>query len=635
MSREVSLVLGTAGHIDHGKTLLVQALTGVNCDRLEEERRRGITIELGFAALTLPSQRVVSLVDVPGHEGFIRQMAAGASGLDGVLLAVAADEGVRAQTREHLDILGLLGVQQGVVALTKSDLVDRQRLELAREEVRDLTEGTFLEDCPVVAVSSVTGAGIPELLEELDLLVDRLKPKDRRGPFFMAIDRAFPVAGFGPVVTGTAYRGSISLGDEVELLPGRCRSRIRSIQVHGQPVEEATAGQRVALCLSDLEMGQIGRGDVVCAQGAYGATSCLDVALEVLDGAPQALGHWQRVRLHLGSADLLARVVLLEEKVLEPGHRAPAQLVLEAPLAAALGQRFVIRHYSPLRTIGGGAVLDPYGRRPSGRRAREALGQRLLALQGLDSEDRLARILELKGRWTLEELALRCQERQQDLIPLLEKLEARGQLVRLGVGGVVLSAQEAQRWSQRFRQALEAHHRDFPHQAGLAAGELIQRLFPQKERRLGRAFLNYLVAQAIVTDQAGLLRLPDFQVRQDQAFSQDREGLLKLCRQRGFQMPRLEELPSAMGKTAQETASLVDQLRKSGDVAIVDGFLLAREVEQQLVTLLRTLEGTITLAQIRDLTGTSRKYLVPLMEHLDGKAVTRRVGDRRVVLGNR
>ncbi|MBP5212129.1 MAG: selenocysteine-specific translation elongation factor, partial [Pyramidobacter sp.] len=378
--REISLVVGTAGHIDHGKTQLVKAMTGIDCDRLNEEKKRGITIELGFAPLVLPSERVISLIDVPGHDRFIRQMVSGASGVDAVLFVVAADEGVMPQTREHLDILSLLGVRHGVIAITKTDLVDEAMLELVREDVQMLTAGTFLEHAPVCAVSSVTGAGVDELKARLDELVDQVRPRERDGAYFMPIDRSFPVAGFGTVVTGTAYKGSLSPGDEVDVLPSGRSSRVRSVQVHGRSVETAFAGQRVAMCLSDLGLDEIERGDVVGVKGVYRSTNCLDVMLKLLDLVSEPLEHWQRVRLHIGTSDVLARVSMLDGRELAPGRTAPVQLVLEEPVAATIGQRFIIRFYSPLRTIGGGEVLVPYARRPSGKRGRVAERDHILRL---------------------------------------------------------------------------------------------------------------------------------------------------------------------------------------------------------------------------------------------------------------
>ncbi len=635
MNQEISLVIGTAGHIDHGKTQLVKALTGVDCDRLAEERKRGITIELGFAPLVLPSKRVISLIDVPGHERFIRQMVAGASGLDAVMLVVAADEGVMPQTREHLDILGLLGVQSGIVVLTKSDLVDPEMVAMALEDVENLVKGTFLEGSPIVAVSSVTGAGIGALTEQLESLVDLLKPRERQGAFFMPIDRTFPVAGFGTVVTGTAYRGVISQGDEVDIWPAGLESRIRSVQVHGQPVDQGTAGQRVALCLTDVRLDQLQRGDVVCAKDVYRPSSCIDVSLRLLKNAPEALTHWQRVRLHLGTSDVLARIVLLEGKTLEPGHTEPLQLVLEEPVVAALGQRFVIRFYSPLQTIGGGEVLTPYAKRPSGRKMRDAIHQKLLSLQGVENrQERILRVLDMDGQMSLPDLMVRVQERRSDLIPILEALESQKQLVHLKAGeGLLLSAQAAEGWAERFCDALKKYHQDFPHQKGMVSDDLIKALFLEEERRYGRIFLERLIAGGRIKSEEALLRMPDFVPVDDKAFCQDRDRLLEICREKGYQMPLLEELPAAMGKSAKDFASLLEQVRKSGDAAILDGtFLLSKEVEGQLMELLSSVEGGFTLAQVRDLTGSSRKYVLPLMEYLDGKGITRRVGDKRIVL---
>ena len=473
--REISLVIGTAGHIDHGKTQLVKALTGVDCDRLGEEKKRGITIELGFAPLVLPSERVISIIDVPGHERFIRQMVSGASGIDAVMLIIAADEGVMPQTREHLDILSLLGVDHGIVVLTKKDLVDDEMLELAREDIHMLTAGTFLENAPVAAVSSVTGEGIDALKKLIEDLVDEVKPRERQGAFFMPIDRAFPVAGFGTVVTGTAYKGTISPGDETEVFPTGLKSRVRSVQVHGKSVDAAYAGQRVAMCLNDLSLNDLKRGDVVCDAGVYRPTSCIDVMLKLLRFVADPLEHWQRVRLHIGTSDVLARVSLLNEKSLQPGESAPVQLVLEEPVVASLGQRFVIRFYSPLRTIGGGEVLDPYALRPSGKKQRGSEHRRLMLLSGAENrESRIAAILNVQGSLPLSEMLIRVQERRQDIQPILDTLEQSGRLVQVRVGeGYVLSAERFDSVVEKLRGALKAYHEEFSHQKGMLSVDLI------------------------------------------------------------------------------------------------------------------------------------------------------------------
>lgn len=633
--REISLVVGTAGHIDHGKTQLVKALTGIDCDRLGEEKKRGITIELGFAPLVLPSERVISLIDVPGHDRFIRQMVSGASGVDAVMLVVAADEGVMPQTREHLDILCLLGVQHGIVAITKKDLVDEEMLALVEEDVRTLTAGTFLEGCPVVSVSSVTGAGIDELRRALERLVDQVKPRERSGAYFMPIDRAFPVAGFGTVVTGTAYKGSIAPGEEIEVYPSGRRSRVRSVQVHGKTVESAYAGQRVAMCLNDLDLNEIQHGDVVCADSVYKATSCLDVMLKLLGFVPEPLEHWQRVRLHIGTSDVLTRVSLLDEKNLRPGQTAPVQLVLEEPVVASLGQRFVIRFYSPLRTIGGGEVLVPYASRPSGRKRRESERDRLVALSGtLTREERVGAIVNFEGSLSMSELMVQAQERRQDLAAVLEKLESGGKLVRLHVGdGMIFSAESYRNAVEKLRAAAKAFHAAYPHQRGIAPESLINQVFSESERKIGRLILEKAVEQSRFRVDGDVLALPKFAAVDDSAYSEARKKLLDHCSRCGFQLPEIEALPKNLNMTAGDFRKLLDQLKKNNEVVVLEGtFVLAVEILNPLLARLSRIEGGFTLAQVRDLTGSSRKFVLPVLEYMDGRGITRRVGEKRILL---
>ena len=634
MSRqEISLVVGTAGHIDHGKTQLVKAMTGVDCDRLNEEKKRGITIELGFAPLVLPSERVISLIDVPGHDRFIRQMVSGASGVDAVLLVVAADEGVMPQTREHLDILSLLGVQHGIVAITKKDLVDEAMLDLVREDIQMLVAGTFLESAPVLSVSSVTGEGISELKEAFEKLVDEVHPREREGAYFMPIDRSFPVAGFGTVVTGTAYKGSVSPGDEVDVFPSGKKSRVRSVQVHGKSVQTAFAGQRVAMCLSDIDLDEIKRGDVVCARGVYKATDCLDVMLKLLGFVPDPLEHWQRVRLHIGTSDVLARVSMLDGKSLLPGHTAPVQLVLEEPVAVTIGQRFVIRFYSPLRTIGGGEVLVPYTGRPSGKRSRDAERDHILRLSAAsEREERIAAVVASEMQLSVSELMVLTQELRKDLIPMLEHLENKKRLHYLRTGdGIVLSTGRYREISEKLLESLKKYHADYAHQKGMLQDDLINGAFSEKERRMGRMILDSLVSAGQIGRDGDAVSLPEFSAADNSSYSDAREKILAQCRSAGWEMPQIGELAQALALPAAEFKSILEQMKKNSDVAILDGtYVLSLELLVPLMERLRAIEGGFTLAMVRDLTGSSRKFVLPVLEYLDGRGLTRRVGEKRI-----
>lgn len=631
---EISLVIGTAGHIDHGKTRLVKALTGIDADRLSEEKKRGITIELGFAPLTLPSGRVVSLIDVPGHDRFIRQMVSGASGVDAVMLVVAADEGVMPQTREHLDILCLLGIHHGLVVVTKKDLVDEEMLQLVMEDVHILTAGTFLEHAPVFAVSSTSGEGIDELKAGLERLVDDVTPRERGGAYFMPVDRAFPVAGFGTVVTGTAYKGSVSAGDEVEVFPSGLKSRVRSVQVHGKNVKTAFAGQRVAMCLNDVRVEQLQHGDAVCAKNVYRGTSCLDGMLRLLASASEPLEHWQRVHLHIGTSDVPARISVLDGKTIEPGQTAPVQLVLEEPVVASIGQRFVIRFFSPLRTIGGGEVLIPYAKRPTGKKRRDGERDRLIALSRTKTQDdRIAAVIESRGQISIGDLMVQVQERLEDLEPALDRLERQKKMLRVRLGeGIVFSMAEYNEEVGRLCAALKAFHQAFPHQKGMAPESLINQVYPEERRKNGRILLSRAMEEGRLKSDGLTVALPGFVPVDNSAYRENREKLLKYCEQCGFQLPVITELPDAVGLPRKELNSLLDQLKKNNEAAVLDGtFVLSASLLPPLLERLRGIAGGFTLAQVRDITGSSRKYVLPILEYLDGKGITRRVGEKRII----
>ena len=636
--REISLVLGTAGHIDHGKTTLVKALTGVDCDRLREEKKRGITIELGFAPLKLNDGRIVSIVDVPGHERFIRQMVAGASGIDAVLLVIAADEGVMPQTREHLEILQLLGVRDGLVAVTKTDGVDEEFLELVLEDIKEFLAGTFLEKKAIVPVSAFSGLNLGNLLKELAHLVNRVPVRSRKGPFFLPVDRAFPVAGFGTVVTGTGYRGELSVGQEGVILPSRKEGRIRSLQVHGSAVQTAWAGQRMAVSLSGVSAEDLGRGDVLCEKGIYAPTACFECELRLLEGAPSPLKHWQRVRLHIGTSDVTARVALLEKPLLQPGETAPAQIVAEDELVCLLGQRFVLRRYSPLETIAGGRVLFPYAAKPRGKTARRICASRVRSLAAADtSEVRLAVLIDSFGILELDDGVRFLQERPQEILRLGEKLASQKSALFLqGEKKVFLAKREMIRLEEQVTGWLGCFHESQPSRRGAPADELALSVLKEFDSRTARSFLENMAREGIIVLFEGTAARSDFVPRDDDAFARNSEKVLALCREKGFQPPPISEAREALGLDEKTFTLLLKGMRETGMISLVSGeFLFARETEEKLLRLLLREKNDISLARIRDLTGSTRKFILPLLEYLDSKGYTRRVGDKRVLLASK
>lgn len=630
---EIPFVLGTAGHIDHGKTELVRALTGVDCDRLKEEKKRGITIELGFAPLVLPDGRIVSIIDVPGHERFIRQMVAGAAGIDAVLFVVAADEGVMPQTREHLEILQLLGVRDGLIVLTKCDLVDGEMLELAKEDVKQLVSGTFLENKPVIPVSAIKRTGLDELLVCLAELASRAKLRSGEGPFFLPIDRAFTIAGFGTVVTGTAYQGSIQEGDEAEILPLGKTVRIRSLQVHGKGVKKATAGQRVAMNLANIGVEELERGDVVCEKELFRPSDCLDVRIVLLSSAPEPLHHWQRVHLLLGTSDVVARVGLLEAPRLLPGSSATAQLLPESPLVAAVGQHFVIRFYSPLRTIGGGEVLLPLAKKVMGRKKREEERTLLLRIQETeDLSNRIVALVDSRGHASLDELQILLQKKREELVPLCESLALSGKIVELkSTVTHFFSCGRIKAMEETFMDKLLSYHRKNPELPGFPL-EALNSALPELDIRSLRAFVDFLEREGKIEREKDRIRKAGIAPQESLDFLEKVAKVRKILVQRGYLLPHLEELSKSISIKELELRKIVDYLKEKGEVRLVgEDLLLYVDTEKAFLSLLQGLEGEITVASVRDATGTSRKIVLPVLEYFDSVGITRRVGEKRIL----
>lgn len=632
---ETTVVFGTAGHIDHGKTTLVKALSGVDCDRLVEEKKRGITIELGFAPLALPSGRIISIIDVPGHERFIRQMVAGAAGIDAVIFVVAADEGVMPQSREHLEILSLLGIKEGLVVLTKADMVDEEMLELAREDVKDLVRGTFLEGKPIIAVSAVTGLNLDILLKQIDAILENISPRDTKGPFFMPIDRSFPIAGFGTVVTGTVYKGKVSVGDAVDVLPLDKSSKVRSIQVHGKSVKQALAGQRSALNLPDVRSAELKRGDVACSKGLFKSTQCLDVRLMLLSSAQEPLRHWQEVHFHMGTSESMARVALLNDARITPGNEALAQVVLYEPVVALIGQRFVIRAYTPLRTIGGGEVLFPYDKKPKGKKARNELTVFLNKLtQAQSFDERIKAIIDRFGLLSLEDALTLIQQTSGQLESSMRLMAERSEvlLVESGDQPLVMSSAYFDTLKEDLYNILTKYHDENPHMSGMKALDLISALGLSLTKKQSQELMRLLASRGLIEIDGEMVRLPGASPKVSEDTLRDKEILLDYCNKRGFQFPTIEEAMSELKLDKVKLDRIINIARQNGELRLIGGeFLLSRNIEEKALEILRSLPE-ITIASLRDAANASRKYILPLLEDFDARGITRRVGDKRILL---
>jgi len=629
------VVVGTAGHIDHGKTSLVKALTGTDTDRLPEEKARGITIDLGFAFLEEPGEVTVEIVDVPGHERFVKNMLAGVGGIDLAMLVIAADEGVMPQTREHLSICRLLRIKSGLVALTKTDLAEPDWIDLVRDDVRALLEGSFLAGCPIVAVSGKTGSGLAELRSVLIELARAVPPKASDRTPRLPIDRVFTVRGFGTVVTGTLTAGRLAVEDKVEIYPRGVGSKVRGLQVHGKPVESASAGQRTAVNLQGVERAAIERGDVVAPPGALLPTLLADATLELLADAPRPLKARDRVRFHVGTQEVMARVLLVDRAQLEPGQVSYGRFRLEAPIVALPGDRFVIRSYSPIVTIGGGTLLDIAP--PRFKRKAPAL----LAHLSLLDTGAPAQVLEEHLRQAgaagarAADLRARTPFSPEELRQLLDEVVRAGGVVAVDREWY-LHREANDRLRVQTLGLLEAFHADNPLRAGISREELRSRAGNAQERVFAQLLLS-LEAEGVVRSEKDQVRLTSHAIRLSAEQQRVVSGLEADYREGGAAPPSPEEALARLGVKGNEKHELFQLLVADRRLLRVkEGLYFHAEalgsIQDQLVGYLKD-KKEIGPAGIKDLLGVSRKYAIPLLEYFDAQRVTVRQGEHRVLRG--
>jgi selenocysteine-specific elongation factor len=636
-----SLIVGTAGHIDHGKSTLVRALTGTDPDRLPEEKRRGITIDLGFADLELGDLRI-GFVDVPGHERFIKNMLAGAHGIDLLALVIAADEGVMPQTREHFDICRLLGVRDGLVVITKKDLVDEEMLALVADEAEELVAGSFLENGPVVSVSARTGVGLDELKARLSELGQRVPPRSQDFTMRLPIDRAFSMKGFGAVVTGTLISGQITEGDELEMLPLRTSVRVRGLQVHNQPVHEAHAGQRTAVNLAGIDTLQIERGMVLAAAGRLRPTQVIDVWLDLLPAASRALRSRSRIRFHIGAAEVLGRIRVLEEPAqIEPGKGGLAQLRLEAPVVALHGDRFILRSYSPAETIAGGVIIDPFATKHRGREMAHTQ-QQLHSLLNGDRAGKFSDFVRAAGYrgLRLADLAAATGWTNEVLGKVASEIQADGLVI--DAGGVYLARESLAHLSDAVVAELERHHKREPLARGMLRETLREKVFAHSLPELFAKVMATLEVQGKIVSEKDIIRLPEHKVglsAQDAELSKRIEQLYLAA---GVEAPSLDEAMTRANVAAPQRAQarkILQLLIDDRTLVRIQGemFMHAHVIDDLKVKLLNYAskhepERLIDVAAFKDLAGVSRKYAIPLLEYFDREQVTRRAGDKRLIL---
>lgn len=631
------IIIGTAGHVDHGKTQLVKRLTGIDTDRLKEEKERGISIELGFAPLVLPSGQQAGIVDVPGHERFIKQMLAGATGIDLVLLVVAADEGIMPQTREHLDIIKLLEIQKGLIVITKKDLADEEWLLLVEEEIREAVKDTFLEKAEIIAVSSHTGEGIEELRLLIDELAEEVVEKEVTGKVRLPIDRVFSITGFGTVVTGTLFSGKIKVGESVEILPEGIISRVRGLQVHGGKVDEAKAGQRVAVNLTGLETREIGRGSVLLQPGYLTTSFRLDVQLELLSQAERNIKNWTRIRFHLGTREALGRVVLLEGEELAAGSRAYAQIVMEEPVVAAKRDRFVIRSYSPMVTIGGGKVIDPNP--PKQKRFRpEVLRDLAIKEKGTPEELILQYLLQAPTPFVpksvlIAKVGLTSEESDRSLEQLLED----GRAIFLKLEGVehLVHPQVHADWQEEIREMLGKYHQEFPLRIGMVKEELRSRKFNFFSVKLFNALLKEWEEAGLISVVGQSIALYGYKPQPNLHYQQIIEQILLKYQTASLQPPFWGELGQTLAINDLELNEILNYCLNQKLLIKVADDLYFRETElneaRTIIVNHLQINRSLTISEARDLLGSSRKYILPLLEYFDREKITRRADDKRIL----
>ena len=631
-------IWGTAGHIDHGKTSLIRVLTGTNTDRLKEEKARGITIELGFAEMTLPSGRHLGIVDVPGHEKFVKNMVAGATGIDFVTLVIAADEGVMPQTREHMEICTLLGIRHGLVVITKTDMVDEEWLALMMEDARSYLKGTFLEDAKLVPVSSTTRDGLEHLIDALDELTEILPEKNISTLFRLPVDRVFSIKGFGTVITGTLISGKIEVGKMVSLCPSGVQAKVRGIQAHGNMVEEARAGMRTAINFQGLEKESVLKGEVLCEPQTLFPSYMVDVNFLYLSGKEKRLKNRSRVRFHTGTSEVLGNLILLDRDEIMPGEKAFAQIRLETPVCLVQNDRFVLRSYSPVRTIGGGLILNPIAVKH--KRFQTDVTDILSELEVASDVQKVELQTYAAGVEGITFMQLQVAtgisgKRLEDV--LKEALSSKSTVLvdrdeRRYIAGKWLAALKG-----KILSLLAAYHAKHPLKLGMGKEEVRSQLVPPTSAKMFTLLLNALVKEEKIKQQNDILKLFAHEINLGVDMESLRDTLKHKLQKAGLTPPTTKELQAEYKITSGELVDILRTLQETGDVVRIkeDLYFSADAIgalKESLLNYFKTHE-TLSISEFKDVTGVSRKFTVPLIEYFDAQYLTIRVGEARKLRG--
>ena len=625
-----NIIIGTAGHVDHGKTALIKALTGIETDRIKEEKKRGITIELGFAYLDLPDGEKAGIIDVPGHEKFVKNMLAGAGGIDLALLVVAADEGFMPQTREHLGILSLLNISEGIIVITKKDMVDDDWLEVVCEDVRSEVKGTFLENAQIIPVSSYTGEGIEQLKTAIFELIDQnTQIKNLDIPFRIPVDRIFSVEGFGTVITGTLIEGRMKIGDPVTIYPSRIESRVRNLQVHSHDVTEAYAGQRVAVNLAGLKKTDLNKGDVVAVPNSMHTTMMIDIKLNILRDCEREILNGTRLHLYHGARDILCKVILLDRDSISAGESCYAQLRLEEEIAVKTGDRFVLRFYSPLETIGGGVILDsnPFKHKRNDPAVLESLH---IKKSGSDKEKISAALHDYSSRFeTLDFLQVQTAIPKEQFDQQIQKLLKDKTAFRVS-DSIVIHSDYLTHLKDTAVRLLSAYHQENPLRDGMKKDEFRSKFLHFDDIAVIDKITDSLVNRKFLKYVNGCVALADFEVQKDDNL----EEIEAAFREGGFSPESPDQIATRFPKV-KNYRQVVESLVNTGRlVRVEDKILLHVDYYEKALSMAKehiAQNGQITLAEMRDLMGASRKFAVAVLEYWDRRNITKKVGDARVL----
>jgi len=629
------IILGTAGHIDHGKTSLVKAVTGIDTDRLKEEKERGITIELGFAHLDLPSGQHLGVVDVPGHEKFVKNMVAGATGIDIVVMVIAADEGVMPQTREHMEICMLLGVRQGLVALTKVDLVDEEMLELAQEDIREFTRGSFLENAPVIPVSAATGQGLPEFVRALDELSRQVESRPPSSLFRLPVDRVFTMKGFGTVITGTLISGRVQVGDPIMVYPSGVTSKVRGIQVHNRSVTTAEAGMRTAVNFQGLDKEAVSRGEVLSSPDALKSSYMVDVRFHFLASVARPIKNRTRVRFHTGTSEVLGNLILLENDELKSGETTVAQLRLDTPVAVVKGDHYVVRSYSPVRTVGGGQILNPIP--PKHKRFQAGVVQALKNVLTSDPETLIGSHIEAAGHsgTCFTDLRLMTDLTDKQLESSLQAMMSARTIIQVDKDTrSFVHKKSFEAFVREASEHLRAYHQAFPLKSGMLKEELKSKFPADTDVRLFNLVLNQMIRDGAIVQEEKTVRLTTHKVSLAGDEATLRKQMLKIYRDSGLQPPFFRDVAGILKAEPGAAKDVLNLLIEEGLIIRTkdDLFFHAEAIADLKQRMLKFFEtnADMTPAHFKDMAGgASRKFLIPLLEYFDSKNVTLRVGDVR------